>query len=1106
MDKTWGFQESSIRSERSQEKAVRSRCWTIGLRSDRFCQARSFGRGRFLLVYHFSSLVILLAAMAKALDFLSGSFDAPGPSKRRLDTATSSAKNSRGPQASQLDAFSSRSRQNAAKANLEDDDDDDEAEVIAAALQKHNVKAGAQVAKAAAKIKGKAKSGETIGGSSFQSMGLLPALLRSLLLRGYTTPTPIQRASIPSIVSLPQRDLVGMARTGSGKTLAYIVPLIHKLNGRHATSFGIKSIILCPGRELALQILKVGKDISRGCKPDDAEAIRWAMIVGGESMDEQFALMASNPDVVIGTPGRLLHLAVEMNLDLSAVQYTVFDEADRLFEMGFAAQLEELLKRLPPSRQTLLFSATLPKSLVEFARAGLGPNPRLVRLDAESKISADLGMGFFSVKPGDKEAALLILLRDVIGVPFGQGVARGDGGWGDKKRKRLSSKPSSSGMPGGIRGTDRLLPHQTIIFCATKHHVEYLLALLTNAGYACSHIYSSLDQAARSLEMKKFREGETSLLVVTDVAARGIDLPVLEHVVNYDFTPSARVFVHRVGRTARAGKSGWAWSLIVNKDLPALCDLALFLNRPLQPPMIVDDAEPLDAHTSLHLGALPRESLDVENEYLTTTLPSINSNTADQLIALKQVVVRAQKMYERSNGGNKPGPQIFKQAKKMMDVIDEGGEGDVWKLAGSGKEDGGISDFYRRPSVYGLAGPGPDASTTTERLFTKTNAATEEARAGLLAKISNFRPAETVFEVGTRGEATPLTKLMKDRRKTLAVNLERRKLAKVDDEGIEEDEGSPAKEMNATSGDSPQAEQADEDDIEAVFDVGGSASVEDTEESNDRSASKKQSGVKKDYKDPDFYMGYQQKDAHTEKGYALSSGADFVSQARMAAFGLNSDDGTRFGTTSQAPSASRWDTKKKKFVKGDGVGADNQKMIRTEAGTKLPATFRSGRFDEWKKKNKVDFAKVGEREEDNKSMKRFSSFKPGGSSASAGGGDGYKKYRHNKTEDAKRLDPLSKDYDKKLKARKAKAGEGSRIGRDGRDSSSKPPPGGKGGPKRGGPSGARKSGAYAGQKARNELKSSHQIAKERIQKEKRREKTARAPKGRGKKGGGKGRR
>ena len=155
------------------------------------------------------------------------------------------------------------------------------------------------------------------------------------------------------------------------------------------------------------------------------------------------------------------------------------------------------------------------------------------------------------------------------------------------KRKRKVRAPRSKRRKGAAPD---LKPYQTIIFCATKHHVEYLLLLLTTVGYACSHIYSSLDQTARAIQMNRFRAGRTSLLIVTDLAARGIDLPVLEHVVNYDFPPQPRIFVHRVGRTARAGRRGWAWNLVTPTELAYLCDLQLFLARPLVCLLYTSDA------------------------------------------------------------------------------------------------------------------------------------------------------------------------------------------------------------------------------------------------------------------------------------------------------------------------------------------------------------------------------------------------------------------------------------------------------------------------------------------------------------------------------------
>jgi ATP-dependent RNA helicase DDX54/DBP10 len=190
--------------------------------------------------------------------------------------------------------------------------------------------------------------------------------------------------------------------------------------------------------------------------------------------------MTTNPDIIIATPGRFLHLKVEMGLDLSSVQYIVFDEADRLFEMGFAAQLSEILYALPASRQTLLFSATLPKSLVEFARAGL-QEPKLIRLDAESKISPDLKSAYFTIKSGDRDGALFHILDNIIKMPVGQTEAakqakENAGNSNGKKRKRNNGNPK-----------DAPVEESTIIFAATKHRVEYLSTLLRGAGYPVSY-------------------------------------------------------------------------------------------------------------------------------------------------------------------------------------------------------------------------------------------------------------------------------------------------------------------------------------------------------------------------------------------------------------------------------------------------------------------------------------------------------------------------------------------------------------------------------------------------------------------------------------------
>ena len=469
-----------------------------------------------------------------------------------------------------------------------------------------------------------------------------------------------------------------------------------------------------------------------------------------------------NPSSIIATPGRLLHLIVEMNLDLKSVQYVVFDEADRLFEMGFETALTEIIHRLPVTRQTLLFSATLPKSLVEFAKAGL-QTPKLVRLDAEGKISTDLKMSFFSVKQAEKEACLLFLLQDVIGVPMGSNKPE-EAPEGKGKRKAISQYAA---------------PHQTLIFVATKHHVEYLTVLLTTAGYSVSQIYGTLDQTARSIQMDRFRRGITNILVVTDVAARGIDIPVLENVVNYDFPTGARVFVHRVGRTARAGRSGWAWSFLTTTELPYLLDLQLFLGRPLKHRVSPEDARAWS--DSLVLGPFSRDAIDKE-------LESIKSlDAADSSIqSLREIMRKGHGMYERSKG--KASQASYKRAKEMSK--DPASHGLI------------STSTLIHPVLFHKSAKGISVARVAE------DQAEEEKRTALLKVINSFTPVETVFEVAHKahkGKGIETTAaLMKERRKALKKAVDRAALASASKVPEEEDEEEPISRIVA---------MADEDDI-----------------------------------------------------------------------------------------------------------------------------------------------------------------------------------------------------------------------------------------------------------------------------------------------------
>ncbi|ORX88505.1 DEAD-domain-containing protein [Basidiobolus meristosporus CBS 931.73] len=780
----------------------------------------------------------------------------------------------------------------------------------------------------------------------FQSMGLSYPIYKAILHKGFKVPTPIQRKTVPIIME--GKDVVGMARTGSGKTAAFLIPLLEKLKS-HSAKVGARAIVLSPSRELAMQTQKVAKELGKYTD------LRSCIIVGGDNMEDQFQMLAANPDIIIATPGRLLHLIVEMEYDLKSVEYIVFDEADRLFEMGFSVQLHEILSRLPASRQTLLFSATLPKLLVDFAKAGL-QSPTLVRLDADTKISKDLEMAFFSIKHEEKEASLLLLLRDVI------------------KTQKITS---------ALKYTDKKFKiedlHQTIIFVSTKHHVEYLNAILTKAGYAVSYIYGSLDQTARKIQINDFRLGKTSILVVTDVAARGIDIPVLENVINYDFVDSSKVFIHRVGRVARAGRRGWAYSLVTNEELPYLLDLQLFLDRQLL--IGQKESTSVDYTQSLVIGSLPRNLLEISLEWIQNVLhDDLN------ISALLQVSKNGYKLYCKSRPS--AAPESYKRAKDVISTP-------------------GFSDIH--PILREAAGD------------------EEQERLNMINKISGFRPHETIFEIGNRGtkKASEAAIIMKKRR-TIVDNVIEAKKADVAKSRMNQELAVPAKK---------KVDEVNEDELVQIFDTPKKS--------------------KKSFRDEEYYMSYTQTDANTEKGYSMTQPGSFAEQAQSAVLDLQGDERD---TMQAKKNQLRWDSKKKNFVRGSGIGADNKKLITTENGTKLPASYKSGSFLDWQKKNRVHMPRIGEQEV-------------------SGGKFANKRFKHNKITTPKKLDPLSVNYEKKLQKRKKDPEESTQQGHKRR----------------------------VGTNVKGELKSVDQIRKQRELKEKRRQKTGRHNKGGGKAKKGKGR-
>lgn len=751
---------------------------------------------------------------------------------------------------------------------------------------------------------------------SFPSFGLSKFILSNISKKGFRQPTPIQRKTIPLV--LQHRDIVGMARTGSGKTAAFILPLIEKLKC-HSAKIGARALVLSPSRELAMQTHKVLKEFSRGSD------LRTILLTGGDSLEEQFGKMMSNPDVVIATPGRFLHLKVEMNLDLKSIEYVVFDEADRLFEMGFQEQLNELLAALPTSRQTLLFSATLPSSLVDFAKAGL-TNPVLVRLDAETKVSDELEMLFVSAKNEEREANLLYLLQEVLQIPVAtpeqlleykrRDNTNNDSDDSDSeeggKRKKKKGKKMGKRLPAANE-----LPSEkaTIIFVPTRHHVEYVSQLLKDCGYLVSYLYGTLDQHARRQQLYNFRIGLSTIMVVTDVAARGVDIPMLANVVNYSLPASSKIFVHRVGRTARAGNRGWAYSIVAENELPYLLDLELFLGKKiLLTPMYEATCDilknkwiaeghdessfqspPVSYTKRMVLGSCPR--LNLEN------CGDLYKNLVDssfELRSAKAVAQKAEKLYFRTRTS-----ASAESMKRSKEVIASGWDEQNLKFGQN----------------------------------------LEKEKLNFLAKLQNRRNKETVFEF-SRNPDDEMAVLMKKRRVQIAPiqrkARERRELLE--------------KERIAGLRHSVEDEILKGDENEVGYAVSEEILSRDFEDADEVLAEQDKKKKRKSFKDPNFFLSYYAPGSEIQdKQLELSNG--FTNDAANAAFDLHDDDKVQ---VHKQTATVKWDKKRQKYVNMQGI--DNKKYIIGESGQKIPASFRSGKFEEWSKARKVGPIKVGARE------------------------------------------------------------------------------------------------------------------------------------------------
>jgi ATP-independent RNA helicase DbpA len=361
--------------------------------------------------------------------------------------------------------------------------------------------------------------------NEFSELPLHPALFQGLDALGHVQMTPIQAQSLPAL--LEGRDLIAQAPTGSGKTAAFGLALLHRID---ASQIKLQALVLCPTRELADQVSKQVRKLATG-----VPNLKLLTLTGGVALGPQIASLGHAPHVVVGTPGRVQELMRKKELDLRQVSVLVLDEADRMLDMGFEEPIREIIGKIPKTRQTLLFSATYPDSIRDIAR-GVMRDPVEVTVAGEAATST-IDQQFFEVEPEQRIAALAGLL--------------------------ILHKTESA-----------------VVFCNMRRDTEEVVTSLEHLGFSALALHGDMEQRDREEILVRFANRSCNVLVASDVAARGLDVENLEAVINYELPTDPDVYVHRIGRTGRAGKKGLALSLCSPREMPRAIALEKFLGKP----------------------------------------------------------------------------------------------------------------------------------------------------------------------------------------------------------------------------------------------------------------------------------------------------------------------------------------------------------------------------------------------------------------------------------------------------------------------------------------------------------------------------------------------
>ena len=361
--------------------------------------------------------------------------------------------------------------------------------------------------------------------NGFENLGIAPGLLKEISRLNFKTPTPVQNEAIPA--GLKGDDIIAIAKTGSGKTIAYGVPMLQRLSkSKRGTG-----LVLVPTRELAVQVEEAIQSVSRTIN------IRSAVLIGGESMMLQLKALKKNPRIIIATPGRLIDHLERKTVDLAGVEVFILDEADRMLDMGFVPDIKKVMKSIPEKRQTMMFSATMPKE-IEAIAGELMTDPTRIEIDRSGTTPAEVSHEMFFIQNQDKSRLLAVQLKQCEG--------------------------------------------PVLVFTRTKRMASRLTTKVKKMGFAAAEIHSNRSQGQRRHALEGFKRGKYRILIATDIAARGIDVSGIELVINYDMPANSEDYVHRIGRTGRAGKVGHAVSFANVAQRSSILSLERFMKAKLR--------------------------------------------------------------------------------------------------------------------------------------------------------------------------------------------------------------------------------------------------------------------------------------------------------------------------------------------------------------------------------------------------------------------------------------------------------------------------------------------------------------------------------------------